>query len=300
MGMDRKVPSEQSIGEAALSGLSHKTLDLPADSGPFYFAKPAQNGQTSSRVIRKAEGQSSPNTKADRGLNVASVFAHELAQPLTAIANYIQACGATLAPCRGQVPDRAFECIQKALNESERANLVVQRLRTLLDRQELKRTKEDINQVVERSCADLSQLAFEHVVTLDLQLDRSLPRLMIDRVQVQLVIANLVRNSIDALWETPKSRITVRTSPTAADGVRIAVADNGPGLSTRVADHLFQPIASHKPGGMGIGLSICHAIMSAHGGQLSVKSKPDRGTEFHIIFPKGEAVDEQVDNPCRR
>ena len=300
MDMDRRAPSEHSSSKAALPELSHKSLPLRRDPGPLKFVGPAKNTQEPLVTVPGAAGRLPANSGLDQDLDVASVFVHELAQPLTAIANYIQACGVTLAPCRGRVPDRAFECIEKALKESARANQVIRRLRTLLDRKELKRTKEDINQVVEQSCAELSRMAFEHAVTLELELDRSLPLLLIDRIQVQLVIANLVRNSIDALRGVPRSRIAVRTSPIAADGVRVVVSDNGPGLSSRVADRLFRPIASHKPEGMGIGLSICHAIVSAHGGRLSVNSTPGKGTDFHIIFPTGETVDEQIDHPCRR
>ena len=300
MDMDRRAPSERHFTDSALSGLSNKSRDLTVEASASNLAQPAKNIQAPSCVTNGSEKRASPTAGADGGLDMASIFAHELAQPLTAIANYIQACGATLAPCREQVPDRAFECIEKALNESARANQVILRLRALLDRRELVRTNENINQVVERSCSDLSQMALEHAVTLELQLDRSLPPLMIDGVQVQLVIANLMRNSIEALRQVPKSRVLVSTSSTAANGVRVTVADNGPGLSPQVADRLFRPVASHKPGGMGIGLSICHAIISAHGGRLLVKSAPGRGTEFHIIFPKVEAVDGQVDNPCRR
>ena len=300
MGMDRRASSEPSFSEPALPGLSHRSLHLTGDLGPLNTVQPGRNAQESSCSLSGPAGRPSAPSAADEDLDVASVFAHELAQPLTAIANYVQACRKTLAPCRGQIPDRAFECIEKALTESMRANQVIRKLRTLVDRQALERTKEDINQVVEQICADLSQMAFEHGVTLELDLDRSLPAILIDRIQTQLVIANLVRNGIDALRGAQKKRITVKTSCIPDGVVRVEVSDTGPGLSPRVADRLFRPIISHKPEGMGIGLSICHTIISAHGGRLSVRSTPGKGTDFHIIFPMGEAVDEQKDNPDRR
>lgn len=300
MGMDRRVSSEQGFSETALSRPPNKKLHVTGDPGLPSFVQPAKNIPGHSRVAQGSAWRLPATTEADQDLDVASVFAHELAQPLTAIANYIQACGATLAPCKGKVPDRAFECIEKALRESARANQVIERLRTLLDRQELNRASEDINQVVERTCSDLSQVASQHAVKLELQLDRSLTPLMIDAVQIQLVVANLVRNSIDALREVPKSKVSVSTSRTADGGIRVVVTDNGPGLSPGIAGRLFRPVASQKPEGMGIGLSICHAIISAHGGRFSVNSTPGQGTEFHVIFPRGGAVDGQVDNHCRR
>lgn len=300
MGMDRRASSERSFSASALPGLAHKSLHLTGDPSPLNTVQPVSNAQGPSCVVHGPAGRLSAASETDRDLDVASVFAHELAQPLTAIANYVQACRKTLAPCRGQIPDRAFECIEKALIESVRANQVIHKLRTLVDRQELERTKEDINQVVEQVCADLSQMASEHGVTLELDLDYSLPAVLIDRIQTQLVIANLVRNGIDALRGAQKKRMTVKTSCVTAKAVRVVVSDTGPGLSPRVADRLFRPIVSHKPEGMGIGLSICHTIISAHGGRLSVHSTPGKGTDFHIIFPTGEAVDEQKNNPRRR
>lgn len=300
MSMDRRPYAEEDCGQAVPPhpppDTCHKSNGSAPPSGNLYAL---QRKGCSSAVAAFAAIRLGPHAKSAE-LDAASVFAHELAQPLSAIANYVQACRTTLVSHGGEVPDKALECIEKAIEESARATQVFHRLRSLMDREDLERAAEDINTIVERSSAELSPMALEHGVKLELALDRSLPFLRIDRVQVQLVIANLIRNSIEALQGRQNGSIAIRTKLKADDLVAVIIADNGPGLPPQIAKRAFQPIRSHKPDGMGVGLSICHTIVAAHGGQLSASSRPGKGTDFHILLPTGEAMDEQVDRPCGR
>ena len=300
MSMDRRPYAEEDPGQA---GPPHPPPDTRRKTNGS--ARPSDNphslqrGRCSGTLADFTAVRIGPHARSAE-LDAASVFAHELAQPLSAIANYVRACRTTLVSHGGEVPDRALECIEKAIEESARASQVFHRLRSLMDREDLECTAEDINTIVERSIAELSPMACEHAVKLELALDRSLPFLRIDRIQLQLVIANLIRNSIEALRDRRNGSIAIRTGRKADDLVAVVISDNGPGLPPQIARRAFKPIRSHKPEGMGVGLSICHTIVSAHGGQLSASSQPGKGTDFHILLPTGEAMDEQVDRPCGR
>jgi two-component system sensor kinase FixL len=144
---------------------------------------------------------------------------------------------------------------------------------------------EPVNEVV-REAADLALVGSRHqsVVTA-FDLATGLPEVMIDRIQIQQVIMNLVRNSLDALAQIERRALTIRTRLTAAGSVQIEVIDSGPGLPKEVAAKLFQPFVTTKPGGIGIGLSICKSIVDAHGGSLSTTADPTGGTIFRISLP---------------
>jgi two-component system sensor kinase FixL len=134
---------------------------------------------------------------------------------------------------------------------------------------------------------EASGLAFlaQRRVSYDLELDASARWAMVDGIQIQQVIINLVRNSVDALAETGRGEITVRTARTAPDMVQIEVRDTGPGIDEQVARRLFQPFVTTKPDGLGIGLSICRTIVEAHEGRLWATSNPGEGTTFHLTLP---------------
>ena len=105
------------------------------------------------------------------------------------------------------------------------------------------------------------------------------------------MITNLVRNSIEALKESEGRRLTISTEKASGHSIVVTVSDSGPGLCADVAEHLFQPVRSQKPHGMGIGLMVCHAIVTAHGGEIWAESKPGKETAFRFTLPLAEADD---------
>ncbi len=232
-------------------------------------------------------------------LEAASVFAHELAQPLTAIINYVEACRRTLAGCRAAVPDTAFECIEKAARESVRAGKLIERLRCLLERGQPERRPTKLNKLIEETCDLLRRTAKTRAVTLELVLDPSLPDPWIDAVQIRMVVTNLVKNAIEAVETAPQRRIVVNSAPASSGCVEVSVSDSGPGLNPHAEALLFQPLASRKPAGMGIGLAICRAVVTAHGGRIWATSDGDGGTTFHFTLPTGEAVHDGPDSLYR-
>lgn len=216
---------------------------------------------------------------------MASALAHELNQPLTAIINYLEACRRLLERADDAGHEQTEGLMKKASDQAHRAGQIIQQLRKFIAKGETEHRLETINPVV-REAVDLAMVGSEkRSVKLAFEFADELPDVMIDRVQIQQVVMNLVRNSVDALSEVDDRSLTVRTSGTADDKVQIDVVDTGPGLAKDVADRLFQPFVTTKPGGIGIGLSICKTIVDAHGGKLWTTANPTGGTAFHIGLP---------------
>ncbi len=211
---------------------------------------------------------------------MASALAHELNQPLTAMVNYVQA-GRRIA-ARDNDMSRLDEVMQKVANQAKRAGDIIHRLREFIKKGESDRRLEALNPVVEEAThlalVGTADLAIE--VTMDLA--RNLPSVMIDKVQIQQVVLNLVRNAVDAMTEHEPRRLLIHTRVDDADNVLLTVADSGPGLDADVANQLFKPFVTTKPHGMGIGLSISHSIVTAHGGRIEAHPNPSGGTVFTV------------------
>jgi two-component system sensor kinase FixL len=211
---------------------------------------------------------------------MASGLAHELNQPLTAIINYLQACR-RLLPQSGT--DRIDALMQKSITQAERAGAVIQHLRRFIARGETEHHPEAIGSVIEEA-AELALIGIGELgIEARIDLAEDLPPVMIDKVQIQQVVTNLLRNSVDALGKG-KGVITIRAAR-SPDGIEIEVCDTGPGLDASVAERLFQPFVTTKPGGLGIGLSICRTIVEAHDGKLWASDNPGGGTIFHVTLP---------------
>ena len=216
---------------------------------------------------------------------MASGLAHELNQPLTAIINYLQACRRLSLDGAAAERGRVGELIEKAIAQAERAGQIIRHLRQFIARGETERAAEEIGAVVEEAASLALIGAGERGIKATFELAEGLPPALIDRVQIQQVIVNLVRNSVDALSEAGQGEITISTRRAAPDLVQIEVRDTGPGLDEKVAKRLFQPFVTTKPGGIGIGLSICRTIVEAHDGLLWASDNPGGGTIFHLTLP---------------
>ena len=144
---------------------------------------------------------------------------------------------------------------------------------------------EDLNAVVEEASVLALIGAGGKGIATRRALETGLPRVFLDKIQIQQVITNLIRNSIDAVDGVARREIMIRTERSGPDMVVSAVADTGPGLAPEIADRLFQPFVTTKPSGLGIGLSICRSIVDAHGGRLWVSPNPGGGTIFRVGLP---------------
>ena len=216
---------------------------------------------------------------------LSSALAHELNQPLAAIMNYVQASRRMMKKAGGVASEKAYQMMDKALDQADRAGAIIRGLRGIVEKGETARAESDINKVVEEASALGLIGAARAGIRLDLELGNELPPVNINEIQIQQVVMNLVRNGVEAMAASEKRDLTIKTALDHDNTVEIAIGDTGPGLAEEVEERLFQPFVSTKAGGMGIGLSISHSIVEAHGGRLWATPAPDGGTVFHFTLP---------------
>jgi two-component system sensor kinase FixL len=218
-----------------------------------------------------------------------AALAHELNQPLTAIVNYMQACRRLLGAQVGTVPPRVDEALEKAIAQAARAGEIIRRLRQFVGKGDNERRFEDLNNVIEEATALALVGAKQQGVRVMLELASDLPRIALDKVQIQQVVLNLVRNAVEAMSATEDPLLTIATRQFAKQGVgllaEVRISDSGTGLDPTVLGQLFQPFVTTKEGGMGVGLSICRSIVEAHGGQIWAEPNSQGGTSFTFTVP---------------
>jgi two-component system sensor kinase FixL len=215
-----------------------------------------------------------------------SALAHEVNQPLTAIANYLQASQrfAQLGE-----PEKAQATLTKAAQSVVRATEIIRRLRDFLRKNEGEKRNEDLRTVIEDSIA-LTALGVERPdLEMEMRLGPDAAAAFIDKVQIQQVLLNLIRNAVEAMADSPRAGLVVATSATPQGMVEVSVRDTGPGLPAEVRAKLFHPFVTTKTGGMGVGLSICRSIIEAHEGRLWVEDAPGGGTVFKFTLPRAQA-----------
>jgi two-component system sensor kinase FixL len=218
---------------------------------------------------------------------MASGVAHELNQPLTAIANYAQACDRLLSR-----PGFSLDDIRTAMREiagqAVRAGDILRRLRSLAQSQPMmRRERADLNATVEAIRELILADTGVHRARVQFELAAGLPSVSIDAVQIQHVILNLVRNGLEAPADPGAAarELTLRTMLASDGDVEITVLDNGPGLSPQALERMFDPFFSTKPEGTGLGLAISNTVVRAHGGSLSYRANTPSGACFSIRLP---------------
>jgi len=215
---------------------------------------------------------------------LATAIAHELNQPLTAIANYVETASELLAE---PTPDR-IAIIREALDEcaaqAVRAGQIVRRLRDFISRGETERQVVSLSRLVNEASA----LAIMSVGSRSLEFDvRIGPKdtVLVDRVQIQQVLLNLIRNAVEAMEESRFKRLEISSRKADHEMIEVIVADSGPGLATETTATLFQPFRSTKVTGMGVGLSISQTIIEAHEGRIWSETSTLGGAAFHFTLP---------------
>lgn len=217
---------------------------------------------------------------------IAAGVAHELNQPLTAIANYAHACERLLAQ-PGADPADLREALHQIAAQTTRAADIVRRLRALAGTHQTERVPIGINALVEELQDLMRTDASLHGVELSLDLAPDLPLVAADAAQIQQVILNFLRNSLEAFGAQParRPRVAISTSRADGDAVHLSVCDNGPGVSPDTAKRVFDPFFSTKENGTGLGLAISSTIARAHGGSVGYRANRPSGACFYILIP---------------
>jgi len=214
---------------------------------------------------------------------MSSALAHELNQPLSAVGNYIN--GARRLLDAGADPAAIKDGLDRASAQTLRAGEIIRRLRDFVQRGETDRRIESLSKLVEEASALALLGAKDANIRVAIRLDPAVDRILADRVQIQQVLLNLIRNSVDAMLDSPVRRLTITSEGTVEDLVQVSVADTGAGMSPEVLAKLFQPFVTTKTQGMGVGLSICRTIIESHGGRIWTEPNTPNGTIFRFTLP---------------
>ncbi len=226
---------------------------------------------------------------------MASTLAHELNQPLTAVATYLNGCRRLLERAgQGDKPaDMAMlrDGMERATEQALRAGQIIRRLREFVSRGETERRLESLPKLVEEASALALIGVRESGVRVSFAFDRDCPVVLADKVQVQQVLLNLIRNAMEAMAATTRRELLIATALVPEGMVRVSVTDTGSGIAPDILAQLFRPFVTSKPQGMGVGLSVSRTIIEAHGGRLWAEPNPEGGTIFSFTL---RAADERM------
>ena len=219
---------------------------------------------------------------------LAAALAHELNQPLSAIISYVSACQKTLGQTES-APPKAIEQLQKISSQSVRAANVIRRLREFYQNSNISLAPAPLSPLIQQTMGFLEDEIIKTNTAVEIRVSDDLTGL-IDQVQIEQVVINLVRNSLEALKTMPvdQRKIRIIASKNRHGDLEVIIHDNGPGIPTEIADRLFSPFVTTGLSGMGLGLVICHSIIEAHEGRLWAELQTTRGTAMHFTIPSYE------------
>jgi two-component system sensor kinase FixL len=265
-------PMELSVGEVLLQGKRQFTG----------FVRDLTERQANEFRLHEVQAELLHISRLSTMGEMASTLAHELNQPLAAIANYLQGSKRLLNNSNEECAPLIREALDKAAEQAVRAGEVIRRLRDFVSRGETERRIESVNKLVQEASALALVGAKERSVRVSYDLDPSVDLVLLDKVQIQQVLLNLLRNALEAMENSERRELVIATQP-AVDGlIAVTVADTGPGITPDMAPRLFQPFVTTKRQGMGIGLSISRTIIESHGGHIAAQPNPGGGTLFRF------------------
>jgi two-component system sensor kinase FixL len=255
------------------------------------FVRDLTERQAAERRLQDLQGELVHVSRLTSLGEMASAMAHELNQPLTAAANFMKGCLVLLK--RKPLDEARLETmISQGADQALRAGQIIRRLRDFVSKGEAERSIENLPQLLEEAGALAMVGARERSVRLRYDIHPSVGLVLADKVQIQQVALNLIRNGIEAMEDSPRKELFVGARPVADDMIEVFVSDTGHGISPQAAEQLFQPFMTTKAQGMGIGLSISRTIIEAHGGRIWAEANPGGGTVFRFTLPRVD--DEEV------
>ncbi|MBL8591564.1 MAG: PAS domain S-box protein [Devosia sp.] len=284
IGVDRVVVGRRKDGSTFPMTLAVGETRI-ADKRYFTgFIRDLTERQESAAQLEAAQGELARLARLNELGEMASTLAHELNQPLSSIANYVQGCAMMLDKVGEEYAVKMRGALMEAAKQSLRAGDIIRHLREFVTRGDTERRPEDMRRLVEEAGALALMGSRERGVRSHFEFGPGDSIVVVDRVQIQQVLINLMRNAAEAMKDSETKELTVSTWE-ADDRLHVEVADTGPGISEEVAARLFQPFVTTKAGGMGVGLSISQRIIGSHGGEISVSRNDAGGATFRFSLP---------------
>jgi two-component system sensor kinase FixL len=284
IGIGRVVVGQRKDGSTFPMELS--VGEMRSDNQRFFtgFIRDLTERQSAEARLQELQAELVHISRLTAMGEMASTLAHELNQPLGAITNYLRGSQRILAGRQDEDSVMVREAIEKSAEQALRAGQVIRRLRDFVARGESERRIESIGKIAEEASTLALVGAKDQGVRTRFQIARGRDFVLADKVQVQQVLLNLIRNAIEAMQQSEVRNLTISAANEDNGLIRVSVADTGPGIPPEVAKQLFQPFVTTKREGMGVGLSICRTIVEAHGGQIWAEPNPEGGTIFHFTL----------------
>jgi two-component system, LuxR family, sensor kinase FixL len=280
IGVGRVVVGERRDGSTFPMELS--VGEMRSSNQRFFtgFVRDLTEGQETEARLQELQSELVHMSRLTSMGEMASTLAHELNQPLSAIANYLKGSRKLLESAPDARSIMIRDAMDKAADQALRAGEIIRRLRDFVARGETERRVESVRKLVEEASALALVGAKDLGVRVRFIFDPTTDLVLADKVQIQQVLLNLIRNAVEAMEGSKIRELVISTQPADDDMLAISVADTGHGISPDMSAQLFQPFVTTKRHGMGVGLSISRTIAEAHGGQINVEPNPGGGTVF--------------------
>ncbi len=286
IGLRREVHAKRQSGSIFPINLS--ISEIPTDDQPKFVViiQDITDRKRSEEEINQLRERLSQIGRLSTLGEMAAGLAHELIQPLTAIATYTEACQRLIKS--GQTDDdEILATLKKCDMQAQRAGEIIGRLRQFIQKRKLCRQEMSCEELI-RDFVALAEIDCRYNrIPLTIDVAEGLPKIKVDGVQIQQVILNLIHNGIDAMLNMDQidEGISVSVTKLENDQIKITVTDHGSGITKEAEPWIFQPFFTTKSSGLGLGLSICQSIISSHGGVLSFTKNPSGGTTFYFTLP---------------
>ena len=284
IGNGRVVVGQRSDGSTFPMELAVGEVQLEGRRQFIGFIRDLTERQERERLLQEVQSELFHVSRLSMMGEMASSLAHELNQPLAAVTNYLQGSRRLLENIPDERAGTVRAALDKAAEQALRAGQVIRRLRDFIARGEIEPQIENIRKLVEEAVALALVVAKEHSIQMNMQFDPSVSHVLVDKIQIQQVLVNLLRNAIEAMQNSVHRQLAVSTHPAPENMVVVRVSDTGSGIDPDVASKLFQPFVTTKRQGTGIGLSISRTIIESHGGQISVEPNLGEGTTFRFTL----------------
>jgi two-component system sensor kinase FixL len=290
IGIDRVVTGQRKEG----STFPMKLVVGEVRSGErrFFtvFLRDLTERQATERQLEELQSELARLSRLTAMGEMASTLAHEINQPLSAIANYLQGCGRLLEGIEHPSAQKIRDALAETTKQTLRAGQIIRQLREFVARGETEKRPENINKLVEEASALALVGAKEQGVKTIFRFDTRVGPVLVEKVQIQQVLLNLIRNAIEAMHGSERKELLVVTALSGDGSVEVSVTDTGCGLAEEIVPRLFQPFVTTKPAGMGVGLSISKRIIEAHGGEMWAEPNPEGGTLFRFTLEPSDEM----------